>query len=492
MSPIDITKGSALAAAVVFALAFAGCVKRQALEPAWVVPPGCEIMPAPVEAPDTVTVAVFDPVGAGHAPVPGNGAEWLVYGHLFQTLTVLDCSGEVRGALAMSWEKRDGGRQWTFELDPGRKFHDGRPVTAWDVEWWWETTMGDLPRFNAIIDSVAVESESVLVLYFNQKYGDAPRLLASPRFAVAAPSYESPWPVGSGPFERVPDGPGAGRRSLVVRPAFDSSGPAIRFVSAVPGEARDLLDETADAMITSDPDVIDYARTRRRFSIEALPWDRTYVFLSTERVRQLREGTDPPSVRDDVREALAADAVRVEARGHQGTSWWEEAGDCRGDSPSSTPLLDFPHEPLTQELPRVVYDATDPVARGLAERIVALSAAGGKGAPFAPVDSGFAPRPVVATGLDPRELSRSLRYGNDFAYILALPLRVPDPCVEANLFFSTILWLNTLGSSLGEALVPLVDTRPTLIARPGKTGAAVDGFGGVLLYGWTLEGDDLP
>ncbi len=490
MRPIDIKRVIALAAAATITVT--GCVKRQALEPAWVVPPACELMPQPVDVPDTVTVAVFGPVGAGHAPVPGNGAEWLVYGHLFQTLTVLDCTGEVRGALATSWEKRDGGRRWTFELDPDREFHDGRPVTAWDVEWWWKTTMGDLPRFNAIIDSIVVESESTAVLYFNQKYDDAPRLLASPRFAVAAPSYESRWPVGSGPFERVPGEAGAGRRSLVIRPAFGRSGPAIRFVSAVAGEARDLLDETVDVMITSDPDVIDYARTRRRFSIEALPWDRTYAFLSTARVRRLREGADPPAVLEDVRAELAADAIRVEAREHTGPSWWEEAGDCSGDWPPFTPHLEFPHEPLFSESRRIVYDATDPVARGLAERIVALSEDGNADLSGAPVDSDYAPRPFSAAGLDPHEFSRSLRFGNDFAYILALPLHVPDPCVEAHLFFSTILWLNTLGSSLGDALVPLVDTRPTLIANPEKTGAAVDGFGGVLLYGWKKAGDNLP
>lgn len=492
MGHIEMKKVFAMAAVVALVLVPAGCVKRQALEPAWVVPPGCELVPAPVDVPDTVTVAVFDRVGAGRAPVPGNGAEWLVYGHLFQTLTVLDCSGEVRGALATSWEKRDGGRHWTFELDPERKFHDGRPVTAWDVEWWWETTMGDLPRFESIIDSVVVDGETTVALYFRQNYGDAPRLLASPRFAVAAPSYESSWPVGSGPFERSPDETGAGNRTLVVRPAFGRGGPAIRFISAVPGEARDLLDEAADAMITSDPDVIDYARTRRRFSIEALPWDRTYAYLSTARIRQLREGASPPEVDEDVREELAADAVRVDARGHKGNSWWAEAGDCRGDSPPSTPFLDHPREPLNQESRRIVYDATDPVARGLAERIVALSGDGKADLPFAPVDSDFAPGPFTAAGLEPRELSRSLRFGNDFAYILVLPYQVPDPCVEARLFFSTILWLNTLGSSLGEALVPLVDTRPTLIANPEKTGAAVDGFGGVLLYGWTKEGDELP
>ncbi len=68
MRSIDMTKALALAAAAVLALVFTGCVKRQALDPAWVVPADCEFLPAPPDVPDTVTVAVFDDVGPELAP----------------------------------------------------------------------------------------------------------------------------------------------------------------------------------------------------------------------------------------------------------------------------------------------------------------------------------------------------------------------------------------------------------------------------------------
>jgi len=489
------TKALALAAAAVLALVFAGCVKRQALEPAWVVPADCEFLPAPPDVPDTVTVAVFDDVGPELAPVPHNAAQGLAYGHLYQTLTVLDCTGEVRGALASSWEKHDGGRRWTFELGQDLEFWDGRPVTAWDVEWWWETTMRDSPWFTTTIDSIAADGERSVFLYFNRKYDEAPRLLASPRFAVAAPSYESRWPVGSGAFEvtAVPGTPTSS--TLVIRPAFGRSGPVIRFVSAAAGEARDLLDETADAMVTDDPEVIDYARTRQRFSVAAMPWDETYVFLSTSRLQEIRDGGDPPRVSADVCAGLAADAVRVEARGHAGPAWWEDIGDCGVSIVPwnlSSPLLEFPRDAARSGATRIVYEAGDPVARDLAERLVALAAGESAASIFAPVRSGSGEVTVVAAGLDRRELSRSLRFGNDFAYVVALPLRVADPCVAVQQLLSGAPWLGTAGASFAGALVGLVDTRPTLIADPDKTGAAIDGYGGVLLYGWTLEGNDLP
>jgi peptide/nickel transport system substrate-binding protein len=40
--------------------------------------------------------------------------------------------------LAESWELSDDGTEWTFYLRPGTKWSDGSPLTAADVQWWWE------------------------------------------------------------------------------------------------------------------------------------------------------------------------------------------------------------------------------------------------------------------------------------------------------------------------------------------------------------------
>jgi peptide/nickel transport system substrate-binding protein len=42
------------------------------------------------------------------------------------------CS-EITGGLGASWEHNDDQTEWTTHLRPGVRWHDGRPVTAWDV-----------------------------------------------------------------------------------------------------------------------------------------------------------------------------------------------------------------------------------------------------------------------------------------------------------------------------------------------------------------------
>ena len=52
---------------------------------------------------------------------------------LFETLTTVSDSGELKPALAMSWESQSGNHRWEFHLRKGVRFHDGSPVTAESV-----------------------------------------------------------------------------------------------------------------------------------------------------------------------------------------------------------------------------------------------------------------------------------------------------------------------------------------------------------------------
>jgi hypothetical protein len=147
---------------------------------------------------------------------------------------------------------------------------------------------------------------------------------------------------------------------------------------------------------------------------------------------------------------------------------------------------------------RVVYDGEDSVARDLAERIVALAAEGASGsAASAEVCLALRYRKVdavriTAEGVGASEMERSLRDGRDFAYIIALPHRAADPCFEARKLVRRAPWVSSLGDAIPDLLIPLVDTRSHLIADGRKVGAAVDWYGNVLLYGWSLEGSELP
>ena len=96
---------------------------------------------------------------------------------IHQTMIAVDCLGEIRGDLAVTWKKGDGGRRWTFELRPEARFWNGDPVTAWDVEWWWQSVMSQSPLIESVIDSIAVVDERILDVYFAQSYRRVPSVL---------------------------------------------------------------------------------------------------------------------------------------------------------------------------------------------------------------------------------------------------------------------------------------------------------------------------
>jgi peptide/nickel transport system substrate-binding protein len=56
-------------------------------------------------------------------------------GLVAQQLVAPDRSGKFVGVLAESWETSPDGKEWTFHLRPGVKFHNGADMTAEDVKW---------------------------------------------------------------------------------------------------------------------------------------------------------------------------------------------------------------------------------------------------------------------------------------------------------------------------------------------------------------------
>ena len=218
-----------------------------------------------------------------------------------------------------------------------------------------------------------------------------------------------------------------------------------RVVVAAPpaDDPRDQLDRDADAVETDDPGVLDYARRRADRTIVPLPWSRSYLLLlpaswpAFDRV----VGADSAGFR----QALAQDAVHADARGAAGPRWWEAALGCGP-----------PREPApARRSSAVVYPLGERTARALAERIVALAAEPG----------------VAARGLEPAALAAALRAGSERAYVLQVSLREPMPCRE------TASW------PAGPAVVPLVDTRASLILRTTAPALTVD-------YDGTLRAPD--
>lgn len=475
--------------------------------------------PSPPE--DTIVVALQETVQPDHAPVPQNGAERLVFAQLYRTLVRVDCQGRVQPDLAVGWESDAEGRSWRFELDPAASSPEGQEITAPQVASMLAARVapavaggldvgGSVPEGPGpvapagdraewaippgIIDSLQATGEFAVVVHLASPR-TSPKLLADPAFAISGPGDVGGggWPPATG-RSTVLGGALEGVRpgSLILSRGTGSDAGGLVFWPAADVDPRDLLEAGADMLLTADLEVVDYARTRARFTSEALPWERAYVLAATSRVRELRAGAPlaPPSLDVGLLESLARDAVRATARGHAGAGWWRRSQlkGC-GSAPEGgrqrpPPVPSGAYG--TRGPRRLVYDASDPIARDLAERLVALS--GSDAAPARASLAGIVPdlsdgEELVAVGRDETAFRSSLSRGEEFGYLLALPLRVYDACLELERLRRRAEWLSAWELDPADVVVPLVDVRPHVIFRRGVPSAEVAWDGTLLLPG---------
>jgi hypothetical protein len=403
----------------------------------------CAVIAVPGEP--ITTVGLTDPIDPSNAPHPANASERLLFRQVYETLVRVDCLGRVSPGLAASWRLDTDGRTWIVTLREGARFSDGTPVTAAGVRASW--TRGSVdgalrPHVSRLAQSVDVADDRTLVIRLRSHREEAPAALAHPDLAVARVVADSPWPLGTRDGAPVTDG-------SVITLVRDHL-PGIRFLAA-PGDPRDLLDKGVDLLLTRDPAALDYAATLPHFQSVPLSWQRTHVLLAPGRP------PSAPPLPEAARQALAADAVRGEARGAQGPFWWEMAAGC-AVAPSPPPT----RASLT---PRIVYDANDGAARDLAERFVGL---------------GTYQR---AAGLTGDALTRERQAGTAAGYVAAVESRPLDPCRDLQLLVDGARWLDP------ATIVALVDTRLRAIVRRGRSGLAAEFDGGLIIGG---ENDPAP
>jgi hypothetical protein len=232
-----------------------------------------------------------------------------------------------------------------------------------------------------------------------------------------------------------------GEQSVEIGPGRSS--PAIDFRSSLTRDPRDALDQDIDLVVTRDLQLVDYVANRTEFATFPLPWSRTYVLIEPADAQSLERVLGDASVR----RSLAGDAVRAGARVAEPPYWWMDRAACpsgpaRTSGASGTSL---------------VYRADDEVARGLAQRIVAL----------APAGSG-----LRARGLAPADFELAIRRGIERAYIVGVPRQSLAPCRD--------------GAFLPEEarVVPLIDTRAFAIVRKGAPPLSVEWDGTLRILDW--------
>ncbi len=112
--------------------------------------------------------------------------------------------------LAVSYERSDDLKTWTFKLREGVTFHNGDPFTSEDVAATWQRFV-DKPAANrsglAMVDTVTTPDPTTVVFTLKQPYAPFDRLMASPNYfwiipkaAVAGTIDLATTMVGTGPF----------------------------------------------------------------------------------------------------------------------------------------------------------------------------------------------------------------------------------------------------------------------------------------------------
>jgi hypothetical protein len=309
--------------------------------------------------------------------------------------------------------------------------------------------------------------------------------------------HNSRWLVGTGRYKidaLQNRATGLSPLTITLSPVPGAMGPVIQFVESSVNDARDLLEHKIDVMVTSDPAVIDYASGKSQFDTIELPWDKTYALVLTSNFLEIKTGLSVKSYDPELSDALARDAVRGDARGHRPPAWWDDLRKCGTfeESIEQAGLINdgapqFPYDLPDSEGVRILFESSDPVARSLAERIVALAAAtpgsSSEADAIAELLPGTGPigNRFIAKAVTKREFNESLHAGKNFAYVISLPQRTSIPCFEAKELIDRAPWLAVLGTDFLDAIVPLVDTRAHVIARKNEFGLFVDWYGNLVI-----------
>jgi hypothetical protein len=348
-------------------------------------------------------VALLDPVDRDHFLSPVTDSELLLYRMTFDTPVRLDCRGQVLPGLAKAWDTDSTGLIWTLTLkDDARRYYN-LPMSAHDVVAAWNERKA-VEGSMALQSAVPLDDRRISVTLITPQ-DSVPKILADPSFSLAIDPAQRP--------------------------------PGVKFKSEAGVDPRDALDRGAGLIVTRDPALVEYVAGRPEFAAFGLPWSRTYVLLQPAVAGELDIVGD-----DAERRSLARDAVSADARAAEPPFWWNEAMACpAGGASGPTPTS-----------ARVVYVRGDEVARGLAERMVALAGSG---------------TGLRAAALEPADLAARLRTGSDRAYVVALPRRTLAPCRES------AAWPKD------ARIQPLIDTRAHAIVRRGAPPLTVEWDGTV-------------
>ncbi|MBN1570323.1 MAG: hypothetical protein JXA73_20950 [Acidobacteria bacterium] len=283
---------------------------------------------------------------------------------VFESLIRLDENGRPQAVLALSWQQDSGGRRWRFRLRPDVKFHDGSMLTPGIAA---AALRSSSPQWkiSALRDGLLIESGIPMPdLLFD---------LAQPSHSVFIHASDQTL-SGTGPFQLTKWEPGrqaiftANEQHWAGRPFLDS-------VSIEMG--RPLAEQLMDLELGKADFVQIWPNEMRRIPEGSRTWRSqpdTLIALAFERGRSATENAR-------LREALALSIDReailnwlMQKQGEtaasllpQWLSGYAFLFSVRKDVKKAQQLISGPGE--SRSALHLSYDAIDPLARNIAERI---------------------------------------------------------------------------------------------------------------------------
>ncbi|MEZ4652031.1 MAG: ABC transporter substrate-binding protein [Candidatus Eisenbacteria bacterium] len=436
-------------------------------------------------------------VEAAHAPTPTNDSEAILFRQLYETLTELDCEGNLRGRLAERWEPDADARVWMVTLAP-RRFWDGSALRAQDVVASWRTSalrvgVGRSPFCWVRPDRMRAIDDRRIEVALPAPMRDFPRVLAHPALAVASPRPGATWPVGSGTFMIAQAT--TGQLSCPPNPYASPAGmseraPRLTIRMKTGSDPRDLAGQEPVVRRVWSRKAVSFLATRG-LQVERLPWSRRYVLLLPDPVALTLDRSDIATVVADAEAEPTAmlgwkDAPCVElalpsdtdagSAPEQSTGFETDSSASDGSSPVAT-----------ERRLEVWSLANDPDAMRIAERVAARASAS-------------LAKAVVSNPVESIPFYSTLRAGRALAFVVAIPEELETTCEAPGELTTDAPWLldgwdqwrrlaHPAGASGGSPaeleryliesarVVPILRTGASLVSRPGLVGVRIDGSG---------------
>lgn len=377
---------------------------------------------------------------------------------LYETLFRLPCDGEPLAPVLATHAAHIGPQgTWRVGLRTDVHFTDGTPLTASLVKASWLAREGSAARpwADSVAASVRVVNDSTLEIRFLDRGSSAADVLADPSLAISkGGDAHGGWGLGTG---RYAARKGVSTNGVIAVPVAQTATdrlPTIRYLKPLP-DPRDALDRSVGLLLARAPVTVAYARSLPHYAVRALDADRIYVVVAPS-----RRGANAAAMPLDMLQEFGRRSVfgaSVQSR----AAWWSPTDACPPGSASQIPSGD---------LAEVAYDQGDPMARDIAERLVALGRSGSLDSVVPGLDR--LATPLHARAYDKDRFEEELATGASVAFVLPVARFPFETCTATHDLQRRMPWTST--TDLEEVLVALVETGAFAITREGIGPVVVD------------------